>query len=195
MVDGQAGSLQHPGVLRRRPGRRGHELDALVDHELGDRRITHECLGDFDAEGPIGELADLAVVVLHCVAFARRRLDDPARFRLRHRRCELRSCDPSHRCLDGRDVDAEVTTHPVVQRRGKWWCHLAIMAARSESFTSRTVATNPLRTGRSATVIPGWAALRRVLRGIQLARGVARCSDVGIATPRRSRPTAGVRLR
>ena len=60
-------------------GRRRHELDALVDHELDDVRVAHERLGDVHAERLVGEVAHLADLVLDRVELARRRLDDPAR--------------------------------------------------------------------------------------------------------------------
>ena len=103
VVHGQAGLLEDARVLRRRPGRRGDELDPLVDHELGDVRIAHERLGDVDAERPVGEVAHEADLVLHRVELARRRLDDPARPGPRHRRGQPAAGDPAHRRLHDRD--------------------------------------------------------------------------------------------
>ena len=45
-------------------GRRGDELDALVDDELGDVGIADERLGDVHAERLVGEVAHLADLVL-----------------------------------------------------------------------------------------------------------------------------------
>ena len=107
MEDGEPGLLQRRGVLHRAARRGRHELHALVGHELDDRRVAHERLGDVHAERLVGEVAHLADLVADDVELARGRLDDAHRAGVGHRAGELRPRDPAHRRLHDRDVDAE----------------------------------------------------------------------------------------
>ena len=100
-------SLSGTRVLHRAAGRRGHELHALLGHELHDRRIAHEGLGDVHAERLVGEVAHLADLVPDDVELARRGLDDPHGAGVRHGAGELGAGDPAHRGLHDRDVDTE----------------------------------------------------------------------------------------
>ena len=47
---GEAGFLQHAGILHRVARRRGDEFDPLINHELDDIGITHKSLRDIHAE-------------------------------------------------------------------------------------------------------------------------------------------------
>jgi len=87
----------------------------LIDHELGNARVAHERLGDVDAEGSVREIAHLLDLELDLVELPRRGLDDPHRSRVRDRRGELRACDPSHRSLNDRDLDAQHATDAIVE--------------------------------------------------------------------------------
>ena len=105
--DGDPGVLQGAGVLGRVTGRCRHERDALVGHEVHDRRIAHEQLGDVDAERLVGQVAHLHDLGTHLVEQTRRRLDHPESAGVGHGGCESGASDPSHRCLNDWIVDAE----------------------------------------------------------------------------------------
>ena len=104
---GDAGVVQRVGEAVRVTGRRGDEPHALVVHEVDDAGIAHERLRDVHAERLVGEVAHLGDLVAHLVEPARRRLDDPERARVRHRRRQLRPGDVAHRRLDDRVLDAQ----------------------------------------------------------------------------------------
>ncbi len=70
VVDGEASVFEHRGVARGGAGRGRHEAHPLLDHELSDRRVAHERLGDVDAEGSVGEIAHPADLVAHGVEFS-----------------------------------------------------------------------------------------------------------------------------
>ena len=147
VVHGEPGVLEDARVLRRRPGRRGHELDALVDHELGDVRVADERLGDVDAERLVGEVAHQADLVLHRVELARRRLDDPARPGRRDRRRQLAAGDPAHRRLHDRDLHPEVARDAVGKgrRKGHLGHHGHYARASCSTRASRTSRAGRLR--------------------------------------------------
>ena len=101
------GVVQRGGVARRISRRRGREPHALVVHEVDDVRVAHERLGDVHAERLVGEVAHLGDLLAHLIELARRRLDDPERAGVRHRRRQLRARDVAHRRLDDRVLDAQ----------------------------------------------------------------------------------------
>ena len=106
-------SCKRVGEAVRVAGRRGDEPHALVVHEVDDAGIAHEQLRDVHPERLVGEVAHLRDLVAHLVELARRRLDDPERARVRHRRRQLRPGDVAHRRLDDRVLDPEQFGDPV----------------------------------------------------------------------------------
>ena len=100
-------SCSADGEAPRISRRRRREPHALVVHEVDDVRIAHERLRDVHAERLVGEVAHLGDLVAHLVEPSRRRLDDPERAGVRHRRRQLRAGDVAHGRLDDGVLDAQ----------------------------------------------------------------------------------------
>ena len=107
-----------PGVrertreLRRIAGRRCHEPNVVLGHEVDDRGIADEQLGNVHAERLVGEITHLGDLDLHLVEAPRRCLDDAQATRVGHGRCELGPGDEPHRCLHDRVLDAQHLRDP-----------------------------------------------------------------------------------
>jgi hypothetical protein len=68
---GETGVFELRGVSGGVAGRSGDELDALVHHELHDRRVAHKQLRNVHAEWLVGEFAHLDDFLAHGVELAR----------------------------------------------------------------------------------------------------------------------------
>ena len=111
--DREAGLLELGGEPGGAAGRGGHEPHALVDHELDDRRIPDEGLGDVHAEGLVGQVAHPGDLVADHVELTRGRLDDAHGAGVGHGRGQVGPGDPAHGGLDDRDVDTQHGRDPV----------------------------------------------------------------------------------
>ena len=107
-----AGILERTRELGRIPGRRRDEAHVMLGHEVDDRGVADEELGDVDAERLVGEIAHLGDLDLHLVEPAGRRLDDAEPARVRYGRRELGPRDEPHRRLHDRVLDSQHLRDP-----------------------------------------------------------------------------------